>query len=393
MKKFLALALVATLSLSLMTACGKNGDGIGGTPEPTPTPKVWHQNPLTGEEQSFDYPYGQRPVGVMVNNIMSGDSYQSAWPQSGLSQADTLFEMETEGGITRYLAIFRDYTKMPVVGPIRSARDQFVQMMFPLSCLYVHDGGSTYAKDMLKTYEYEDRDLTPNKGVSFRDKTEYNNGLKAYEHTEFVSGQLITKAVENEKNEINSQEEPANMFDWVKYDEPKRVLDGVDASTIEWRFSNSYASKISYNAENGKYTKDHINLNSRFSKPLIDAGNGGIKVEFDNVFVLWTQIERYPDGVLSNVDLRWGGVGYYFNGGKVEKVRWFKGLPHEPLRITSMDGTETPIKVNTGKSYIAMVDVDYFGTYAIDGVLVDVAGDYKPVAELPVDEGTEAKDE
>ena len=65
---------------------------------------MWHQNPLTGEEKSFDYPEGQRPVAVMVNNIMSANSYQSAWPQSGLSQADVIFEMETEGGITRYMA-------------------------------------------------------------------------------------------------------------------------------------------------------------------------------------------------------------------------------------------------------------------------------------------------
>ena len=153
---------------------------------------------------------------------------------------------------------------------------------------------------------------------------------------------------------------------------------------------NSYAAKMTYNPETNKYTKEHINLASNFAKPLIDAGNNGVPVEFDNVFVLWTQIERYPDGILSDVSLAWGGIGYYFNGGKVEKVRWMKGEPHQPLRVVSLDGTETDVLINPGKSYISFVDLDYFGAYMLDGVVVDSAGDYKPVEDLPVEEGVEA---
>ncbi len=392
MKKFLSLLLATITMAAVLTGCG-----TGGTPDvqptPEPTPKVWYQNALTGEEQSIDYPLGYSPVAVMVNNIMSRDSYQSAWPQSGLSKADVVFEMETEGGITRYMALFRDWTKMPVVGPIRSARDQFVQIMMPFGCLYVHDGASIYAKNMLEMYDYYDKDLQPNKGIAFRDLTEYNKGLKAKEHTEFTSGQLVDEAINSGKYDLDLHGEPQQLFEWVKYDEPARVLEGVEVSEIEWRFSNSYAAKMTYNPETNKYTKEHINLAWNFSNPLIDAGNNGVPVEFDNVLVLWTQIERYPDGVLSDVSLAWGGVGYYFNGGKVEKVRWMKGQPYEKLRIVSLDGTETDVLINTGKSYVAFVDLDYFGAYMMDGVAVDSAGDYKPVEDMPVEEGVESTDD
>ena len=225
---------------------------------------MWYQNALTGEEQSIDYPLGYSPVAVMVNNIMSKDSYQSAWPQSGLSKADAVFEMETEGGITRYMALFRDWTKMPVVGPIRSARDQFVQIMMPFGCLYVHDGASVYAKNMLEMYDYYDKDLQPNKGIAFRDLTEYNKGLKAKEHTEFTSGQLVDEAINSGKYELDLHGEPQQLFEWVKYDEPARVLEGVDVSEIEWRFSNSYAAKMTYNPETNKYTKEHAASSSYF---------------------------------------------------------------------------------------------------------------------------------
>ncbi len=388
MKKLSALALALITVMCIMTGCVSGGEE---PPRPTPTPKVYNTHPLTGEEKTADYPYGNRPVAVMINNIMSSDKRQSSWPQHGMSGADVVFEMETEGGITRYMALFRDWEKMGTVGPIRSARDQFVQMMLPYGSLYVHDGASTYAKRMLATYNWEDKDLQPNKGVAYRDTTLAPN--KAYEHTEFTTGRLITEAINGGQYEISAYEEPVNsLFKWVKYDEEPRILDSIDVNKIDWYFSSSYASTMTYNRETAKYTKEHINLASKFSKPLIDASNDNKPVEFDNVFILWTQIERYPDNVLAKVDLAWGGVGYYFNNGKMEKVRWMKGSPHDPLRIVSLDGTETDIEINTGKSYIAVVDLDYFGTFAINDTLVDVAGDYRPAEDIENQEGVEAVD-
>ena len=70
MKKFLTVLLSGIMMAGLFTACTSGGE-VSSQPEPEPTPKVWYQNPLTGEEQSIDYPYGVSPVAVMVNNIMS----------------------------------------------------------------------------------------------------------------------------------------------------------------------------------------------------------------------------------------------------------------------------------------------------------------------------------
>ena len=245
---------------------------------------------------------------------------------------------------------------------------------------------------MLERYNYSDKDLIPALGISLRDSSLL--ATKAREHTEFTSGELITRAVEDESNGISTNyTEPANVFDWVPYDEPARTLSGVDVNEVYWNFSKSYAAKLTYNRENNTYTKEHINLMSNFSHPMVDGNKDNRPVEFDNAFVLWTTIERYPDGILSNVNLSWGGIGYYFNGGKVEKVRWLKGEPNEPLRIVSLDGTETDIKINPGKSYVAIVSLDYFGTYSFDGQVVDSSGDYTPVEEIEAEEGQEATEE
>jgi hypothetical protein len=76
---------------------------------------VSHDCPLTGTRA----PRGvvpQRPaLGVKIGND------PSSRPQSGLLQADIVYEEMAEGGITRYLAIFQ--CQVPaVIGPVRSVR-------------------------------------------------------------------------------------------------------------------------------------------------------------------------------------------------------------------------------------------------------------------------------
>src|SRR5699024_9329825 len=72
--------------------------------------------PLTGLETSE--PSTDRIVSVMVNN------HPAARPQSGLSQADLVFEILAEGNITRLLAMFQS-EKPDIVGPVRSARPYY----------------------------------------------------------------------------------------------------------------------------------------------------------------------------------------------------------------------------------------------------------------------------
>jgi len=79
----------------------------------------------------------QRPaVAVKVDN------YPSARPQSGLNQADIIFEEPVEGFITRYVAVFQCQQASAFVGPVRSARAVDVQILDELSNpLFFHVGG------------------------------------------------------------------------------------------------------------------------------------------------------------------------------------------------------------------------------------------------------------
>lgn len=76
----------------------------------------------------------QMPYAVLLDNF-------SGYPQAGLREATTIIEAPVEGYITRLMA-FYDAANPVVVGPVRSARDYFLDLAGVSDAVLVHDGGS-----------------------------------------------------------------------------------------------------------------------------------------------------------------------------------------------------------------------------------------------------------
>ena len=110
---------------------------------------AYNADPLTGEPRRSN----GRMVGVMVNNI-SNTQRQNARPQRGIGSADLLIESKVEGGISRFCAVYYDANAIPEVGPLRSGRDQFLQLLMPWQALYYHDGESAPCTKFINVYNY-----------------------------------------------------------------------------------------------------------------------------------------------------------------------------------------------------------------------------------------------
>ncbi len=350
-------ALVAGLC-----ACGRTAVPEPAQPTPTePAPLVKYQifedvNPYTGLPREQDYPAGRRGVAVMVNNV------RVAWPQSGLNAADLIYEIVTESGITRLMAVYRDYEAMPTVGPLRSARDQHIQLMLPLDTLYAHIGSSAPARDFLEIYRYEDAKSIDGKYRNFYWIDAERRKTKGQEHCVYTNGETFAKAVDQYGMDTELAREPVPVFDFVRYDEPRRELRDGNASELYLRFSGYADALLTYDAESGKYLK------KQYGQPQLDMADGGSQYGADNVFLLFVPIEKYPDGVLAHVRFDVGqGAGLYLNGGRYERVRWIKEDPASPLRIVDNEGHEVDVKVNPGTSYFAVVAEEQIKNCRIDG--------------------------
>lgn len=85
----------------------------------------------------------RRPLLVMIEN------HADSRPQSGLNNADIVYEAVAEGGITRFMGVFycnavRGSANKYDVGPVRSARTYFLDLASEYSDypLYTHVGGA-----------------------------------------------------------------------------------------------------------------------------------------------------------------------------------------------------------------------------------------------------------
>ena len=150
MRRILAFCLAAALVIGL-AACGEDNASSSSSSAAAPPAQSLEQpegpppevNLVTGEALADGLAAGTRPVAIMINNI------RACLPQRGIGSADAIFEMETEGGITRMMALFADPAAIPAVGPVRSARDQHLQFALPLNAVFVHIGSSIYAQNLL----------------------------------------------------------------------------------------------------------------------------------------------------------------------------------------------------------------------------------------------------
>ena len=339
------------LSLTFFTACQKS-EGASSNEEVVVAPHEY--NYLTGLPFASGADKTARPVAVMINNS------KAALPQSGLTNADIIYEMVTEGGVTRLMALYSDVNNVGKVGPVRSARDQFIEFMLPLNAIYVHIGTSTSAKDMLNFYNYQDIDGIYLGTVAFEFDSERNK-TKGSEHCWFTTTDLIKAGIN--QTAINTKTNSYPAFEFVNYNDKPRVLDGQAANTISFNFSSYADVSFIYDTATGKYLK------SAFGAPQVDQDTN-TQLSFDNLVIILTDIGLQPNGVLADFNMT-KGKGYYFNGGKYEQITWEKGEPNQPLLLKNAKGDL--VKVNTGKSYVAVLGNDMLETLAISENVSTVA--------------------
>ena len=325
---------------------------------------VYDADGLTGQAHRTN----GRIVGVMVNNI-SNSERQNARPQRGIGSADILIESKVEGGITRLCALFHDANDIPEVGPLRSGRDQFLQLLMPWQALYYHDGESIFCTQFVNVYQYSGLNIggknyfnTPvHPHVAHRD----NRGRNvAYEHTEFTSGKEIRQAASNAGIGLKYDYD-ATFFRFADYrtGEENAMQGAASGKAVSITHSDHYKTSFRYDPQSRTYKMQMYSRISGKFENTVDELNAK-QLSFDNLLVCFAPIERYPgdSGDVQQVSYISGGDAYYFSRGAVQHGRWEKASPEHPLLV--YDKTGAQMLFNRGKTYLAIVDDDEWSNFS-----------------------------
>ncbi len=355
-KKLLALILVLTFALALF-GCGgeeeESGEIItepasdvtpGGTDEPGETPTLPTEgetyNPFTGEPGYSAEAVNKKAVAIVVENS------PSARPQWGMNSPDIIMEYEVEGGISRMLWLYADVSTVPeMVGPVRSARHDVVELARGWDMVFVHCGGSPEGLALIGTYgsALSELDVMTYGACTYRDATRD----VALEHRLVLVGSKL--ASELDRLAVNTTADPAKRLP-LSFTDPAspRSLTGGEGKMqgLHFEYSGAYAYDFTYNAESGDY------LRAINGKTMTDEN--GVSCAYDNVIVLYVDMQSRNDSSgHQDLLLENGGSGLYFNGGRYENIRWEKGGGDDPLRLLDENGND--LVLNPGRSYIGFV--------------------------------------
>lgn len=301
-----------------------------------------NQNLLTGLADLSEGAIGKRPVAVMVNNV------PDAMPQYGVAKADIIFEMPVEGDATRFMALYADYTAVPRVCAIRSCRYYYPVFSQGYDAFYVNWGIDDTVEEYLQSLGLDQFDgMYDGNGLFARDQERLNAGY-ALEHTAYFEGTAFAGVVQaNGIRTDLAEDKRGTAFRFNGLNEQIKPQ-GRDCTKVDINFG-AQSSTFTYDADKKLYLKQ-IN-----GTPQID-GNTQEQLAFTNVFVLETTITVRDEVGHKDMETMGGPgfVGYYISNGAVQKISWVKegGTEKSPLKFYDESGKE--IKVNRGKSYIAV---------------------------------------
>lgn len=292
-------------------------------------------NPLTGERTlEKEEQTKLRPVAVSVNNLISAQRVQT-----GLEEADIIYESYVEGGITRLLAVYKDISKIAEIGTVRSARYNYVDLACGDDALFVHAGVDyDFCQPHIKQLGLDSKNMLENSYYKYAYRIK--NGL-ALEHTLYTTGENIAKMIAD--HGIRSTVNETHAGNWQNFKETASPLPGGAATKITAAFSGSYISSFQYDPTSDKYIKQNHN-----------DKNSGNPLSVKNVVVLFTDTGYFDNqGYRVNISLN-GGTGYYFSNGTYQQINWKKGGTYDRLVLTDESGA--PLAYNPGSSWVCIVN-------------------------------------
>ncbi len=289
-------------------------------------------DPIDGEPVSTQIA-ARRPIAIMIDN------FPQARPQWGLSAASRIYEAITEGGITRYMAVF-SWQDADRVGPVRSARTQYIDYALELNASLGHVGGNADALSEIGHLPVKDLN-------EFR----YADGYRriptphvAFEHTMYTSTPVLRSLIDQQGRDDDAT---ASKQTW-KDDAPPSQRPAEQRVQLDFS-SAEYAVAWGYRPATNDYARMLAGV------PDVDAATGHVLTAQTIVIIVVPRTHgrtTIGEDTWTFADLG-SGPAWVVQDGAVVTGTWDKPSRTDRLRI--LDDTGREVAFNRGPQWVEII--------------------------------------
>jgi hypothetical protein len=267
----------------------------------------------------------KRPVtGIMIENS------PDARPQSSLRDAGVVYEAIAEGGITRFLALYQE-NQPDYIGPVRSVRPYYVDLLLPYDASIVHAGGSAEGLAKVRNLGLKDIDHGANGGAFQRVRDRYAphnlyTSMGALDQVSAGRGYTTSDVKKLDRKE----EKPSPQ---------------ITARSIDLTISSAlYNVKYEYDQASNSY--------KRFlaGRPHTDHRSGQ---QIAPKTVVALAMGYSQNGIYSVYQTTGTGQAFIFQDGTVKGVVWHRASEREQFVFTDDAGKKIPL--NAGQTWFTLL--------------------------------------
>ena len=293
---------------------------------------------------------GLKMEGNANNKIVIGiknDNNVRARPQSGPQNADAVFEVLVEGGMTRFINIFYE-SDTSYHGPIRSARPTDPTVLRPLDGVLVASGATGgLIPEILDMGVPVITDRRPEYFRISSRKAPHN----LYADTYKLKSLAIAKGYKKSEN-------PQPLFPWGN----PNISTWANGKNIKLKFSSQTSTTWTWNGSNyvRTYYDAYRGSRSGIAHNWINEDGSTGEIAFKTVIALFCEPYVHPLQ-LPSVKTVGEGRAVIMHGGKMMDVRWKRGSNLDPFHI--VDSSGNTMYIPPGKPWISLVPSTFSPTF------------------------------
>jgi hypothetical protein len=309
-------------------------------------------SPLNGMGVEDEAALDRRVIAVKIDN------HWNARPQSGIDQADAVYELLVEGGLTRFIALFH-HSDTEYLGPIRSGRPTDPTLVKYLGAPLQISGAQPWISSVIAGYGV--KLLGDNGNTTFR------IGSRSAPHN--LYGSTVLMREEADRRGYADEAPAAPIFN---FGEPTEGTPGATDITLDWSDRPEVRwewTGTEYVRFNGDIPHNWLALPSDDEDDSTETStteDGSAEetpevlehqIATDTIVVVtatkyWASSSSGAGSAVPALDTVGSGDAYVFYGGVVVEGSWQRDSVDERFELTLDDGS--PIVIPAGRLWISV---------------------------------------